>query len=151
MKYCLLLSLLFTTTAFAYNPMGGHFLNNRTKDKVVLLCDKGEVAKDCEEAYFYLIDKNGNKTRLHNNTFIPVDSSQDSLYERYHMFYVLRDRVIEMRAYGPTAVFNSIRISNNFRAAVKLLFSKNPSDFNSSIKMTHKNFKAMVESIEILF
>jgi len=151
MKLITLLSLIFTTSAFAYNPMGGFFYNQKTKEKIVLTCEDAEVAKNCTQAYFTLVDTAGKDTKLHQEFAIPMDDSSDSHYERYYMFYILRDRTIEATAYGLTAVFNSMKISKNFREAVKIMFSKKEADFNTGIKVSNKNFKAMVESIKAIY
>lgn len=151
MKWMILLSLLFTTSVYAYNPMGGYFYNSRTKDKIVLTCINDEVAKDCEEAVFTLIKKDGTEEQLYDHATIPVYDTQEAFYERYHMFYFLRDQVIERTAYGLTAVFNSMRISKYFREAVKIMFTKKEVDFNKGIKVTNKNFKAMINRILVVF
>lgn len=151
MKYFFLLSILFSASAFAYNPMGGHFINARTGEKILLTCKNGEVAADCMEAVFTLVKKDNTTEQLHDYAFIPMEDSQDAFYERYHMFYFLRDQVIERTAYGPTAVFNSMKISKYFKAAVKIMFSKNPADFNKEIKVSNKNFKAMINRIQAVF
>lgn len=151
MKTIILLSLVFTTSAFAYNPMGGHFYNARTKDKIVLTCVNDELAKECLEAVFTLVKTDGTTEKLHSYATVPMEETQDAFYERYHMFYFLRDQVIERTAYGPTAVFNSMKISKYFREAVKIMFTKDEADFNKGIKVTNKNFKAMINRIQAVF
>ena len=152
MKVILLFILTMTTSAFAYNPMGGSFINSKTKEKVTLTCLNNEVTSTCEEAYFTLV-KDDNIEVLHSTHFIPMIATQDAHYERYYMFYVLRDRLIEARAIGPAAwvVINGMKISKNFKQAVKIMFTKNEADFGKEIKMTNKNFSKMVEIIRAIY
>jgi len=150
MKLFTIFLLTLTTSAFAYNQVGGSFINAKTKAKVTLTCLNQEQGKDCQEAYFTLI-KDDKVEVLHSIHFIPMERTQDARYERYYMFYVLRDRLIEARAIGPTGVLNGMVISKNFREAVKVMFTQNETDFGKNIKMTNKNFKKMIEIIRAIF
>jgi hypothetical protein len=148
MKKFIVLALLVSNLAWAMNPMGGSFEDKKTGERILLTCVNDEVAAECMEANFVNV-KVGQVEVLHYSSMVPMDTSTQSHYKRYHMFYTLRDTLIMERSVGPQpwVIWNGIQIHNAFGKAVKIMFSKNEMDFNTKIKMSHGNFKKLKEII----
>lgn len=144
-----ILLFLISFSAMAKTPsMGAYFFDAKNQDKIYLTCENGELAKDCEWAYFTLLSNTGERV-LHFKTPIPMDDSQDSHYTRYYRFYEVRDTLVQERAIGPQpwVFYNTMKINQAFAQAVKSMFSKQPSDMNTGIKLSHGNFNKLIEVI----
>ncbi len=155
MKIFSLLVLIYSFNLFAEVRVGGYFYNSQTKDQVRLLC--ADIDSDnpdrCTEAFLFVIPRDGSRPhQLHDHKSFPMDASSESLAARYYYMTVVKNATIQRRSFGalPWVMYNTLKLNYKFNKSLEILFTQNENDFNKAIKLTPKNFKAMIQSIEEL-